>query len=75
MVQLTGGVRRAFIEDGKDVTIFRIPAFSKTGARRRAKTNSRIKGIENFSLGEAERVGSGDLPGQGIYDVTVTSPR
>lgn len=75
MVQFFGTVERSVVEGDQQTTVFRIPAVSKTGARQRAKGNSRIKGLNNFEIQDLEQVGQGDLPGVKLYDVTVASDR
>ena len=75
MVQIFGTVERSFTEEDSQFTTFRIPAFSKAIARQRAKANARIKGLSNFTLSNVEEAGSGDIPGQTLYDVVVESDR
>lgn len=73
MVQIFGSVERSVTQNGQQITVFRIPAFSKTGARQRAKANARIKGLSGASVDRAENVGSADIPGQKLFDVRMTS--
>lgn len=73
MVQFFGNVERSTTQNGQQITVFRIPAFSKSIARQRAKANARIKGLSGFSLDTVQKVGSTDLPGQSFYDVTIVA--
>lgn len=73
MAEIFGRIERSTVENGTQVTVFRIPAFSEGLARRRAKVNSRLKGLNNFEIEEPEKVGDGSIPGQSVYDVKVES--
>lgn len=75
MVQIFGTVEKSFTEEDSQFTTFRIPAFSKTLARQRGRANARIKGLTNFQVDSVEEVGSADVPGQTLYDVTLESDR
>lgn len=75
MVQIFGTVEKSVVQNGQQTTVFRIPALTETGARQRAKGNARIKGLNNFRVDNVNNVGSGDLPGQKLFDVRVISQR
>lgn len=75
MAQVFGTIEQTFTENDKQFTVFRIPAFSSRLARQRARGNARVKGLSDFEVGEAENVGSADVPGQKLFDVTVESER
>jgi hypothetical protein len=75
MVQLFGSVETSTIVDDTLITEFRIPAFSRTAAQQRAKTNARLKGLEDAQITGTEELKTGDLPGQTIYIVEVESLR
>lgn len=75
MVELFGAVKTSMTEDGQQVTVFQIPAFTARLARRRARTNSRLKSLENAEVESVDEIGSGQIPGQQVYEVTVISSR
>lgn len=75
MVELFGRIEKTDVQDGKQVTIFRIPAVSQSLAEQRAGINARLKGLSNFQLSGVRKVGSGSFPGQSIFDVKVESDR
>lgn len=56
---------------GTQVIDFRVPAFSKKGARRRAETGARIKGVSSAEVVEMRELEGGNVPGQKVYRVTV----
>lgn len=74
MAQVFGVVEKSYEQNGQQHTVFSIPAFSKTGAKRRAKINARIKGINSFSVGSISTIGSGSVPGATVYEVDIVSP-
>lgn len=63
------------VENGSVITTFRVPALSERVARRRAKVNSRLKGLDNPEIREVTEVASGDIPGQMIYEINVVTRR
>lgn len=73
MVEFFGSVARSNVENGKQTVTFRIPALTKSGAKQRARGNARLKGMSNFSVGEPNNVGDGDIPGQKIFEVPVAA--
>lgn len=74
MVELFGNVERSFREEDNNVTVFKIPAISKSGAKRRASLNARLKGLLEYEVGEPQQVRSDQAPpGGSIYHVRVTS--
>lgn len=75
MVEIFGRIESSESRNGTQVITFRIPAVSKRLATRRAKMNSRLKGIPDFNVNDTEKVGNAGIPGQSIYDVTVISER
>lgn len=75
MAQFFGQTESSETRNGVQVTTFRVPALSKRLATRRAKMNSRMKGMSNFRVEDTEEVESADIPGQTIYDITVISER
>lgn len=75
MVQITGDVKSSITRENKVVTVFNIPATAKRFARRRAKINARIKGLDQPKIMEPRMVGQGDIPGQKLYEVEVESNR
>jgi hypothetical protein len=75
MVEFFGKTKSSETMDDTIRMVFRMPAFSERGARRRAGINARSKKISNFDVEKIEEVESGQLPGQKIYDVTISAPR
>lgn len=75
MAEIFGGVKTSMTEDGQQVTIFHIPAFSAGNARRRARANIRLKRLQNADVESVDEIGSGQIPGQSVYEVTVISSR
>lgn len=75
MVQFFGHTESTDVQDNQLISVFRIPAFSEEMARRRARLNSRAKDMVNADIDSLEQVGSGDIPRQSIYDVTIVSDR
>lgn len=75
MAQFFGSIERSTTENGKHIAVFRIPAFSKSIARQRAKGNARIKGLKEFEIVNVENVGSSDVPGQNLFDIRVEADR
>lgn len=75
MVRFFGETESTDVQNGTLTTVFRIPAFSQSMVRRRADLNIRAKDLANASIDNVEQVGQGDIPGQTIYDVTITSDR
>lgn len=75
MVQFFGRTESTDVQDDTLTTVFRIPAFSEAMVRRRASINIRAKDLLNADIQGVEEVAPGDIPGQTIYDVTVTSDR
>lgn len=75
MVEITGSLVQQREEDGDLVTVFRIPAFSASLARRRAMQNARFKDYASPEVEQTENAGKGDLPGQKIFLVSVRSNR
>jgi len=73
MVQVFGTIESSTVRDGMQITVFRIPAFSDTGARQRAKANARLKGMGSSEVNLVEKVGPADVPGQTLHDVTVVA--
>lgn len=73
--RIFGSVVESTLVDDQQEIVFRVPAFSETLARRRATRNARIKGVENPEVEEVEEVGSGTLPGQTIFLITVRGER
>lgn len=70
-----GTVEESYSEDNKIFTIFRIPALSSSMARRRARMNAKIKGLNNIEITGVENLGEARLPGQKEFDVKVESRR
>lgn len=68
-------VSRSFLRDGQEVFEFRVPAFSESIARRRASVNGSLKGMESPEIDSVERIGSGSIPGQSVFLVTVVGER
>lgn len=75
MAKIFGSVEKSVVKNGKMMTVFRIPAFSKTLVKQRGKANSKVKGLDNYEVRNVETVGRGDIPGQKVFDVTVVSDR
>lgn len=75
MVEIIGRLVNNTVRNDIQTTTFRIPALSKSGARARARANARVKGFSNFSVDRIERLRSGSIPGQEIYDVTIKTPQ
>lgn len=75
MVEIFGKVKRSEILNGQQEVVYRVPAFSERIARRRAAINSRIKGFEDFEIVSVRNVGSGNIPGQKLFDIATTIPR
>lgn len=75
MVEITGTLESSVAEEQSVKRTWRIPAISKTVARRRAVANSRVKGDSSPSVANTSKVGSGSVPGQSIYLVEVESER
>lgn len=73
MVDIFGQTKSSKRENGTHTIIYRIPAFSQGVAKRRANINSRVKGMDDFHISNIDRVGDGDLPGQGIFEITIDS--
>jgi hypothetical protein len=74
-MSITGEVRKSITRDGVTVTEFAIPAVAKTVAKRKARVNARVKGLDNPRVGEPQLEGQGSIPGQKMYVVEVTSNR
>lgn len=62
------------IDDAQRVTVI-IPAFNRMIASRRARAFSRLKGLEVVEISEPEQVGTGDVPGQKIFEVVIEADR
>lgn len=75
MAKVFGSVQTSMTREGQQITVFHIPAFTKRLAQRRAKFNSRVKDLANPDIESIEKVGEGELPRQGVYEVTVISSR
>ena len=75
MVQFFGHTESTDVQDNQLISVFRIPAFSESMARRRSQVNIRAKDMVNANIDSIEQVATGDIPGQKIYDVTVVSDR
>lgn len=63
------------IEDGATVMEVRVPALSATVAKQRARAFVRGKGIESSGVRDVNKIGSGTLPGQTVYKVSVEGKR
>lgn len=75
MVEIFGRIEEQRVENGQQYTDFIIPAFSKRLAKQRAMQNARLKDYTSPEVDETENIGSGSIPGQTIYQVTVVSDR
>lgn len=75
MVQVTGEVVKSIIRENKTITEFEIPAVAKRVAKRKARINARVKGLDEPQVNEPELIGQGDVPGQKLYSVEVVSNR
>jgi hypothetical protein len=76
MVEITGTLQSSrLLENGDQRTVWTIPALSKTGAKQRARANSRVKGNSPDQISDPEVVRQGQIPGQKIYEVAVTTER
>lgn len=75
MVELFGQVESSESIDGEVEMVFRIPAFSRRIARRRAMVNGQVKGIEDAEITSVEAIDQGEIPGQNIFNVTVRGGR
>lgn len=73
--QITGNVVKSVIRDNEVVTEFEIPAVTKSIARRKARINAMVKGLDSPSINSIELVGQADIPGQRLYSVEVVSIR
>jgi len=72
MVEFFGRTLDSEVQGDVQQILFQIPAFSERGARRRARVNSRIKGITGAEVVGVESIRSGDVPGQTIFRVQVS---
>lgn len=72
---ITGELIKSEIINGRQESIWRVPALSESIARRKAVLNMRIKGNEGIEVQSANKVGSGNLPRQDLFDVVVTAER
>jgi len=72
MVQFFGQTIDTEVQGDVQQILFQIPAFSETGARSRARVNSRIKGIAGAQVVGVEPIRSGEVPGQTIFRVQVS---
>ena len=72
---ITGKVVCSTSSDGKEMTEFEIPALTSRQAKRRARVNARLKGLDSPQINEPELVGQADIPGRKIYSVEVVSNR
>lgn len=75
MVEITGNVITSNLTDDEFRIAFKIPAFSKRVARRRALTSARVKGMNQPEVTSVETIRSGDIPGQTIFRVDVVGDR
>jgi len=75
MVEVLTVQEPTVVQNGNVVTTFRVPAISKTIARRRAKGNARLKGLESPEIREVNEVAPGGIPGQTIYEIKVVTRR
>lgn len=71
MVEFFGTLARSRVEDGEQVNVFRIPAFSSQIAKQRARANARLKGLSEFTIDDVVAIDSTQVPGQTIYEVEV----
>lgn len=67
MVRVFGTVVDTDTERGITTLKFKIPAFAKGTARRRAVRNANVKGFNDVEVKELQVFEEGDLPGQIIY--------
>lgn len=74
-MSVTGELVRSEIVDGAQEQIWEVPAFREAGAVRVARVNSRFKGLQNINVLNIEQIGTGRLPGQKIFRVTVEASR
>lgn len=75
MVEIIGTLKGTEQEDSVIRDQWRIPALSSNTARIQARANSRFKGRNSPEIEEISTIGSGDIPGQNIYEVIVVSER
>jgi len=61
------------VKNGRQVTVYDIPALAESTARVRARSNARLKGFSGSTISSVENVGSGSIPGQKVFRVTITS--
>jgi len=73
MPQIFGVVEQSYQRNGKQHTVFRIPAVSQTVAKQRAKINARLKSLSGASVASIQSAGKSSIPGFTLYDVDVTS--
>jgi len=73
MPQIFGVVEKSYQKDGQQITVFRIPAVSKTIAKQRAKINARIKSLSGSSVSSVNQAGKSSIPGFKLFDVEITS--
>lgn len=75
MAEFFGRTESSETTNGVQVTTFRIPAMTEGMARRRGKMNARVKGFDDYEIVDVQTVESGSIPGQTLYDITVSSQR
>lgn len=75
MVQLTTEVERSFLENGKEIVEFRVPAVSAGRAESNAILNARVKGMDEPQVTHIEEIGSSGIPSRSLFLVTVEAVR
>lgn len=75
MAQLTTKVERSFLENGKEVIEFKVPAIGESAAERNALGNARLKGMDEPEITEVENIGASGVPGRSLFLVTVEAMR
>lgn len=55
--------------------VWEVPAFREQGAIRKARAGGEIKGLADITVQNVEEVGSGKIPGQSLFRVTIEAPR
>ena len=72
MVEFFGRTVSSEVQNGQQLISFRIPAISRSLARRRAMVNARIKEVQSPEVSNIEIIEQGQIPGQNIFLVEIS---
>lgn len=61
--------------NGTTEQIWETSSLREEGAIQKVKATARIKGLTNITVNNVREVGSGRLPGQTVFRITIEAPR